>query len=253
MSQTVFIADLHLSEQTPSLNALFERCLRQWQGRIDALYVLGDFFDAWVGDDDDSAFIRHIKALLREFTRDTPLYLQHGNRDFLLGEAFAVTTGVCLLPEQVQIDLYGQTCVLVHGDELCTDDLAYQQFRLQSRNPQWQQAVLGKPLAERRLLAAQIRQMSETRKDAEGKSEISDATAAGIDALMRPFHASPMPVLIHGHTHRPATHRHEAAGGQPFTRHVLQDWYGNCGGYLLVDRTHGISTHRLDADSFKTD
>ena len=246
MSQTVLIADLHLSEHTPALNTLFEGCLKQWQGQIDALYILGDFFDAWVGDDDDSDFIRHIKTILADFARHTPLYLMHGNRDFLLGADFAAATGATLLPERSQITLYGQSYVLVHGDELCTDDLAYQQFRLQSRHPQWQAAMLAKPLAERRLLARQIRQMSESRKSAEGKSEIADATEAGVLALMQPYSATPMPTLIHGHTHRPAVHQHQL-NGQQFTRHVLQDWHGHSGGYLTIDAEHGVQSHLLSA------
>lgn len=244
MSQTVLIADLHLSEHTPQLNALFAGCLKQWQGQIDALYILGDFFDAWVGDDDDSEFIRHIKALLADFTRQTPIYFMRGNRDFLLGDAFAAATGIHMLPEHLLLHLYGRDYVLAHGDELCTDDLAYQQFRLQSRHPQWQAAVLAKPLAERRLLAGQIRQISESRKSAEGKSEMADATEAGVQILMQQYAANPMPTLIHGHTHRPAVHQH-SINGHTFSRHVLQDWHGETGGYTTVDAEHGVRSQHL--------
>lgn len=245
MKRSVFVADLHLSEHSPALNTLFERCLDAWQGQIDALYVLGDFFDAWVGDDDDGDFIRGIKTRLSAFTAHTPVYFLHGNRDFLLGTRFADETGIRLLPESVCVDLYGRRYVLAHGDSLCTDDTAYQAFRLQSHNPQWQQAVLAKPLAERRLMAGHIRQISEQRKSAEGKSEMSDATENGIQTLMQPYAADPMPTLIHGHTHRPAVHRHTCtANGLPFVRHVLQDWYGEDGGYLSVD-AQGVHPHRI--------
>ncbi|MCP2041701.1 UDP-2,3-diacylglucosamine hydrolase [Neisseria sp. HSC-16F19] len=245
MSRTVFVADLHLSEESVALNRLFERCLDTWQGQIDALYVLGDFFDAWVGDDDDSEFIRRIKTRLAEFTRHTPVYFLHGNRDFLLGAQFAQETGIRLLPETVAVELYGRRYVLAHGDSLCTDDTAYQAFRLQSHNPLWQQAVLAKPLAERRLLAGQIRHISEQRKTAEGKSEMSDATEDGVQALMQHHAADPMPTLIHGHTHRPAVHEHICqTNGLPFARHVLQDWYGEAGGYVSVD-ADGVHSHPL--------
>ncbi len=245
MSQTIMMADLHLSEHTPDLNTLFAGCLKQWRGRIDALYLLGDVFDAWVGDDDDSDFIRHIKSLLAEFTRHTPVYFVHGNRDFLIGADFARDTGITLLPASSLVRLYGHDYVLAHGDELCTDDLPYQQFRQQSRHPQWQATVLAKPLAERRLLAGQIRQMSETRKNDIGKAEISDATEAGIQALMADYAAKPMPTLIHGHTHRPAQHQHHTAEGLPFIRYVLPDWYAGHGGYLLIDSEHGPSCQTL--------
>lgn len=246
MSRTVFVADLHLSEHSPALNTLFERCLEAWQGDIDALYVLGDFFDAWVGDDDDSDFIRRIKSRLATFTRHTPVYFLHGNRDFLLGTRFATETGIQLLPEALRITLYSRDYVLVHGDSLCTDDTAYQAFRLQSHHPAWQQAVLAKPLAERRQLAGHIRHISEQRKSAEGKGEISDATEQGIQTLMQAYAAAPMPALIHGHTHRPAVHEHIlAANGQAFTRHVLPDWYGTAGGYACVDAC-GVQHRRID-------
>ena len=167
-TQTIFISDLHLSADVPQLNALFFQSLQDWRGKIDALYILGDFFDVWVGDDDDGPFIQSIKAALADFAQATPVFVQHGNRDFLLGEKFAAESGIRLLPEQFVAELYGKPYLLVHGDELCSDDVAYQQFRAQSRNPMWQAAVLMKPLAERRMLAGQIRMMSETKKNAEG-------------------------------------------------------------------------------------
>lgn len=231
MNQTVFIADLHLSAEHPELNELFLHHLRRWQGKTDALYILGDFFDAWIGDDDDAPFAVRIAEHLAEFTRHTPAYFVHGNRDFLLGADFARRSGIQLLPEHSLITLYGRPYVIAHGDELCTADLPYMQFRAQSRHPAWQAAVLGKPLAERRLLASQIRQMSELGKAENGKSEMSDATPEGIAALMQHYPAAD---LIHGHTHRPAVHNHTLPDGRSFTRYVLQDWYGSEGGCLLV-------------------
>lgn len=243
MNTTIFISDLHLSEHTPQLNQLFQRCLNQWQGNIDALYILGDFFDVWIGDDDDSDFIRNIKSQLKQFTSSTPVYFMHGNRDFLLGKQFAAETGIDLIEAPQLTQLYGQDYLLVHGDELCTNDLAYQQFRMQTRNPLWQMAVLNKPLAERRMLAGQIRQMSETRKNSEGKSEISDASENGIETLMSCQNQERLPTLIHGHTHRPAVHEH-LCHGVPFKRYVIQDWADDKGGYLAVDET-GVHVHEL--------
>ncbi|WP_245608537.1 UDP-2,3-diacylglucosamine diphosphatase [Stenoxybacter acetivorans] len=244
MNKTLLIADLHLAENTPALNQLFSGSLKQWQGNIDALYILGDFFDVWVGDDDDSAFARGIKETLRTFTQHTPIYWAHGNRDFLVGSAFAAETGVKIITSPHKVTLYGKDYVLTHGDELCTDDLAYQQFRQQSRNPLWQMFVLSKPLEERRLLAGQIRQMSETRKSEDGKSEISDATENGIQNLMQTFADNDiLPTLIHGHTHRPMVHQHRL-GDKNFARYVIQDWENGCGGYLRIDE-HGVSAHQL--------
>ena len=245
-SQTIFISDLHLSEQETQLNKLFFQSLDEWEGRIDALYILGDFFDAWVGDDDSSPFIDSIYTALKSFTEKTPVYLLHGNRDFLLGEQFEKASGVTLLPEQYVAELYGQAYLFVHGDELCTDDLPYQQFRLQARHPVWQAGVLAKTLAERKMMAEQIRQMSEVSKTAEGKSQMSDATEEGIQALLQQYfaHHSQTPILIHGHTHRPDVHEH-LVNGQTIKRYVLQDWYGNEGGYLSLNSQGEINVHKI--------
>lgn len=243
-TQTIFISDLHLSADVPELNVLFFRMLQQWQGKVDALYILGDFFDVWVGDDDDSPFIQSVVDALAVFAQHTPVFLLHGNRDFLLGKAFAEKSGITLLPEQYVAKLYGRSYLLAHGDELCTDDVAYQQFRLQSRNPMWQAAVLMKPLAERRMLAGQIRMMSETKKNIEGKSEISDVTEAGVQALLQRYADHEIAALIHGHTHRPAVHEH-LFEGKMLKRYVLQDWEGGKGGYLSVAANGEIESQLL--------
>ena len=244
MSQTIFIADLHLSEHSPELTELFLRQLHQWQSTADALYILGDLFDAWVGDDDRTPFTDHIAAELKAFAQHKPVYFIPGNRDFLLGQDFASRSGMTLLPEQHPIILYGRQYLLTHGDELCTADLPYMQFRAQSRQPQWQAAILAKPLAERRLLAQQIRQMSERGKAENGKSAVSDVTEEAVSALMAQH---PGADLIHGHTHRPATHRHTLPNGQSFTRFVLQDWYNKEGGCLVVS-PEGVSAQHLALD-----
>lgn len=238
--ETLIIADLHLSETTPKLNAYFRGCLQTWQGKIDALYILGDLFEIWVGDDDDSHFIATQLATLKEFSLYTPLFIMRGNRDFLLGETFAQQVGATLITDPYPLILYNQPYLLTHGDILCTDDLAYQQFRTQTRNPIWQQAMLAKSLSERHLLATQIRQMSEGNKIENGKNSISDATETGIQQIMQnTITDNSLPTLIHGHTHRPAIHKHQL-NNQTFKRYVIADWFESPdtiqGGFLTIDQ-----------------
>lgn len=236
-----FISDLHLSPDTPELTTLFEQTLAQWQGHIHTLYILGDLFDAWIGDDDDSPYAQHIAEILQQFSQHTPIYFQHGNRDFLLGERYAKQSGMTLLPEKYLISHQGHRYLLTHGDALCTDDIPYMQFRTQSRHPAWQAAILAKPLDERRMLATQIRQMSEQGKAENGQTAITDASPDTILKLMQPY---PNTTLIHGHTHRPASHTHQLANGESFQRHVIADWHHAQGGYLKADQD-GISAHSL--------
>lgn len=198
----------------------------------EAVYILGDLFEAWPGDDClAEPWPAAIAAALRQLTeRGCRLQLLHGNRDFLLGEAFCRATGTTLLADPCTIDLAGTPAVLLHGDSLCTDDLAYQQFRRQVRDPAWQQAVLARPLAERRALARQLREQSESAKADKGEA-IMDVNAG---AVAEAFRQSGCRVMIHGHTHRPA--RHDlAVDGQACTRWVLPDWYDGRGGYLRCD------------------
>ena len=233
---THFISDLHLADDTPALNQLFLDTLRQWRGRIDALYILGDLFEYWVGDDDDSGYLDAPLAALREFAAATPLYVMRGNRDFLLGQGFEARSGAKLLDDPTLTDIHGQRILLSHGDALCTDDAAYQQFRALSRSPQWQQAMLAKPLAERHAIARHARAQSEMNKQQTGLTAISDVTEAAVQALLA---AHDWPTLIHGHTHRPAHHRHQA-GERGASRWVIQDWHGERGGYLRLGEA-GVS------------
>lgn len=235
-----FISDLHLNEDQPWLGELFAHCLHDWVGRIDALYILGDLFEYWVGDDDDNGFHQQMLQLMQVFSRQTPLYVMHGNRDFLLGKAFEQLSGAHLLPAQHQLSAYGHDYLLLHGDELCTDDLPYQQFRQMVRQSAWQQAFLAKPLAERHAIARQIRQQSEARKQADGPSEISDVSP---EAVLQTLAAHPDCTLIHGHTHRPACHDYQLAG-QTRQRWVIRDWHDGQGGYLRLD-AQGLSAHLL--------
>lgn len=235
-----FISDLHLAEDTPELNQLFLHILAQWRGKIDGLYILGDLFEYWIGDDDDSVFLTPILQAMKQFAADTPLFVMHGNRDFLLGEGFCQRSGAALLPDPTLINVHGRDILLSHGDALCTDDQAYQQFRTVSRNPSWQQAMLAKPLAERHVIAKQARLQSEMAKQQNGLNSISDVTESAVLSLLEQHG---WPWLIHGHTHRPAQHQY-SQGANTSCRWVIQDWYGHQGGYLQLDE-HGISAYPL--------
>jgi UDP-2,3-diacylglucosamine hydrolase len=234
------ISDLHLSEDTPDLSQLFSESLLSWSGKIDALYILGDLFEYWIGDDDDSPFIQSIQNIMLQFSSRTSLFVMHGNRDFLLGSAFARRSGATLISDPTELVHAGQRYLLSHGDALCSDDLVYQQFRSQSRNPAWQQAMLARPLAERRAIARQARLSSQASKQANGLNAISDVTDTAVHALLDEHH---WPVLIHGHTHRPAVHR-LSLKDKTSQRWVIADWHDGHGAYLRLDQ-EGLSAHSL--------
>jgi UDP-2,3-diacylglucosamine hydrolase len=218
---TLFISDLHLDETRPQIVELFTLFLARDARGADALYILGDLFESWIGDDDDAPLAARVADGLRAL-RDsgTPVYFMHGNRDFLLGERYAEHAEMTLLADPTVIDLAGERTLLMHGDTLCTDDIEYQKFRTLVRNPQWQRQFLAKPLAERRAFAAQAR--GESRKQTALKAaEIMDVNQAAVESAMR---AHDVRRLIHGHTHRPATHRFDL-GGPAAERIVLGDWY----------------------------
>ncbi|MDF0604973.1 UDP-2,3-diacylglucosamine diphosphatase [Neisseriaceae bacterium TC5R-5] len=239
-----FISDLHLAEDTPALNQLFLDTLQCWQGQLEALYILGDLFECWVGDDDDSTFLAKPLAAMQQFAIYTPLYVMHGNRDFLLGEGFCQRSGGQLIADPTVISAYGQHYLLSHGDALCTDDHAYQQFRQISRSQIWQQAMLARPLTERHAIARQARQQSEMAKQQNGLSAISDVTDSAVTRLLAEHN---WPTLIHGHTHRPAQHLHQQAQ-HCAQRWVIPDWHDQQGAYLRLDAS-GLSSHPLPADS----
>jgi UDP-2,3-diacylglucosamine hydrolase len=227
LTKTLFISDLHLDPARPEATARFHRFLEGAVPGADALYILGDLFEYWVGDDGLVLdFPKAIAADLSRVSRDVPLYFMHGNRDFLAAGAFGAATGAELIADPTRVDLYGRSTLLMHGDTLCTDDLAYQRFRAQVRSPAWQQAVLARPLAERVAMAKGLREESDSAK--QGKSmEIMDVSR---DAVERAFAESGCDVMIHGHTHRPGHHVYRVEG-RDRERWVLPDWYRG-GGYL---------------------
>lgn len=230
LAPTYFISDLHLEASRPKISEAFRHFLFETSLDAKAIYILGDFVDAWIGDDDNSAFVRQIQDWLKQrCDQGTPIYFIHGNRDFLIGEAFAKNTGVTLLPESHVVDMYGSSLLILHGDQLCSEDVDYQKFRQKVRQSKWQAKMLAYPLWFRKLLAAYMRRRS--RKAHENKSdEIMDVTATTVAAYFKKYGVINM---IHGHTHRPARHR-ESHNGSECARIVLGDW-GKSGWYYKVD------------------
>ena len=217
----LFISDLHLDEARPQITDLFVRLLAAEARTVDALYILGDLFESWIGDDDDAPLASRVADALRGLRESgVPIYFMHGNRDFLLGADYAACAGMQLLGDPTVVELDGERTLLMHGDTLCVDDVEYQKFRALVRNPAWQAQFLAKPLAERRAFAAQAR--GESRKQTAIKAaEIMDVNQRAVASTMR---AHGVRRLIHGHTHRPATHRFELEGAVA-ERIVLGDWY----------------------------
>ena len=227
LRRTLFISDLHLDASRPEATARFEKFLAETAPGSDALYILGDLFEYWVGDDGLSLQFPHLIAEeLKGAASKLPVRFMHGNRDFLVANEFSRATGVELVADPMKVDLYGRRTLLMHGDTLCTDDTEYQAFRAQVRDPAWQRAALARPLNERVAMAQGLRADSEDAKA--GKSmQIMDVSARAVEEA---FAASGCDLLIHGHTHRPGRHVHRV-DGRECERWVLPDWYGR-GGYL---------------------
>ena len=236
MSCSLFISDLHLAPSRQWVSRAFTDFLEAHQSRCEALYILGDLFEAWVGDDDDSELANEVRSALKQFTEAGPrLYLMQGNRDFLLGEDFCRQVGATLLQDPTVVDLYGTPTLLMHGDTLCSEDTEYLAFRTMTRNPAWQHQALSKSLSERRLLAAQLRQGSAEAMSNKAE-DIMDATAVEVARVMAEAGVNS---LIHGHTHRPQQHR-EPLG----TRWVLGDWDRQA--WFISASPDNISLHSYD-------
>jgi len=220
-ARTLFISDLHLDETRPGIVAQFERFLASVAPGADALYILGDLFEYWVGDDALALpFNARVAARLKAASASVPIAFMHGNRDFVAAAGFSAATGARLIEDPTTVEIYGKRALLLHGDTLCTDDTAYQAFRKQVRDPRWQAAALARPIGERIAIAQDLRLKSEGAK--QGKSmAIMDVAAAAVEEA---FRASGCEVMIHGHTHRPARHVHTVDGSER-VRWVLADWY----------------------------
>jgi UDP-2,3-diacylglucosamine hydrolase len=228
---SLFVSDLHLTEDRPGANEAFFAFAEGPAARAQALYILGDLFEYWIGDDDlGSPFHSVIAGFLRRLSRaGVAVRVMHGNRDFLLAQAFCEASGAQLLPDPSIVQAGGQPTLLMHGDTLCTADFEYQAWRRQARSDQWQRSFLGRPLDERRDAVLKLREKSR---------QVVRATPAEImdvepDAVMEAFRAHGVSRMVHGHTHRPGHHVLEV-DGRRCERWVLPDWYGP-GGYLQID------------------
>jgi UDP-2,3-diacylglucosamine hydrolase len=213
----LLISDLHLDPARPGLTRAFLDFLSNTAAGASALYILGDFFNVWIGDDDDAPLCAEVSRALKQLSASgTAVYLMHGNRDFLMGDAWAQACGARLILEPHILEQNGAQFVLAHGDALCTRDTDYMAFRAMVRDPQWQRAFLARPLAERRAFAEQARARSKT-MSSNKPDDIMDVTQAEVETLLA---ASKVATLIHGHTHRPAVHKLQDGR----TRIVLGDW-----------------------------
>lgn len=240
MPDTLFISDLHLDPERPAVTELFLELLDTRARAADAIYILGDLFEAWVGDDDTGPMnLAVCEGLKNCAVAGTPVFIMHGNRDFLLGARFATASGCTLLGDPTLIDLYGTPTLLMHGDLLCTDDTEYMAFRTMVRDSEWQRQLLSRPLEERQQMAREMRDRS--REQTGGKPEsIMDVNK---EAVIKTMTDHKVRRLIHGHTHRPAIHD-LLVSGEPAQRIVLGDWYEQ--GSLLECTASGCRLEELD-------
>ncbi|MDA0705265.1 MAG: UDP-2,3-diacylglucosamine diphosphatase [Proteobacteria bacterium] len=218
---TLFISDLHLEAERPDIGNQFIEFLKTEAMEADDLYILGDLFEAWVGDDDPNTHYAKIKMAIRKVVdKGVPVYFMHGNRDFMIGRRFTNETGVVILTDPYPVDMYGQKALLSHGDVLCTDDAQYQRVRLMTRDPDWQASILAKPLKERLRIAEEARRQS-LERTLNMTMNIMDVNQ---DAVRRVITEHGVDVLLHGHTHRPGIHSIDL-GNRKAQRIVLGDWY----------------------------
>ncbi len=243
MEHCLFISDLHLCDSRPQITSAFIAFLKKTASKAQALYILGDLFEYWPGDDAIETGMHHsiIKALKNLSVSGVKVFFMAGNRDFLIGDSFASATDMTILSDPSIVMLYQQAVLLSHGDALCTDDIAYQQFRTEVRSAAWQAQFLSQPLAKRIAYIDDLRAKSEQAKSTKSM-EIMDVNAEAVDALLRK-HAYP-PLFIHGHTHRPMRHLH-ITDDKTSERWVLGDWYEQ-GSYLALSAA-GCAVHKLEA------
>ncbi|MCJ7815663.1 MAG: UDP-2,3-diacylglucosamine diphosphatase [Xanthomonadales bacterium] len=236
MPTTLFISDLHLEDKAPERTEWLLTFLSGPASKDEAVYILGDLFEFWIGDDALSATAQRVaEATVVLHKQGVPCHFMHGNRDFLVGQVYASDAGLQLLPETCVIDLYGTPTLLLHGDTLCTDDVEYQAFRVQARNPDWKAAILALPVAERLKLAQDARAASMSHTGST-PMDIMDVNPGAVADALRAHKVSRM---IHGHTHRPAHHTLDLSGVST-ERIVLADWY-NAGSYLEVSSAGAVS------------
>ena len=222
MTKQWFISDLHLAIERPHTLTLFEHFLASYPQPGERLFILGDLFDVWIGDDDDAELANRVRRALRSASdRGVKTFIQRGNRDLIMGKRLVRECGAMLLPDCFVTTVAGQSTLLMHGDLLCTDDVDYQKMRRRFRNPLFQWLMLRKPLQERRRIVAQYRSRSRE-LTALKPADIMDVNAATVVRFLKKHRVSQ---LIHGHTHRPAQHEHQLPDGTLATRLVLPEWH----------------------------
>ena len=224
-----FISDLHLQESRPDITEAFLDFLDDTASKAEKLYILGDLFEAWIGDDDQNNFISEIPEALLKTNKTTKIFFMHGNRDFLIGTKFASSSGFELLNDPTIEEMFGNNVLLMHGDLLCTEDHDYQAFRKTSRDPKWQDEFLNKSIQERQEIAHNLRTISKEATEIK-KDEIMDVSQTEVIRIME---ESSVNLLIHGHTHRPNSHNIKV-NDQPAERIVLGDW-DEYGWYIWMD------------------
>jgi UDP-2,3-diacylglucosamine hydrolase len=237
---TYFIADLHLSPERPAITRAFDQFIEQRASKADALYILGDLFEAWIGDDDPSPLSRHVIAQLRQLSEGgTSVYFQHGNRDFLVAKRFSAQTGATLLPGIHLVELYGRQVLVLHGDAMCLEDVDYQKFRRKVRLPVVRWLLTRLPLKKRMQIAADWRARS-TEQSSTKAAEIMDVSPREVERLMRDYGVYTM---IHGHTHRPARHPLQI-DDHSAERIVVGDWGPNT--WIVKAEPNTLELERLD-------
>ena len=240
MRHTLFISDLHLAPERSGIADSFFRFIKGPAAEAEAVYILGDLFEYWIGDDDLSdSFNASIADALAALSRGgVAVRLMQGNRDVLMGEDFAARCGASMVADPALLDLYGTRTLVMHGDTLCTDDVEYMKWRAKARNPEFQAKFLAQPIPARKQLILGMRQKSEEHKQGQAPA-IMDVAAQTVERVLR---ESGYPRMIHGHTHRPARHVH-IVDGRECERWVLNAWYER-GGYLRCDAS-GCAAHLL--------
>ena len=244
MTRQWFISDLHLALDRPATLLLFDHFCTAYPGTGDRLFILGDLFDAWIGDDDDGELASHVRRILAALsTRGVEVAIQRGNRDFLMGQRLMRECGAALLRDCHVTAVAGQPTLLMHGDLLCTDDIAYQRWRRRMRNPLVKWFLLRKPLSERRRIAAELRRRSGEAKSMKA-AEIMDVNTATVVRYLQRYGVRQ---LIHGHTHRPQVHHHALPGGDNATRVVLPEWHTDHVA-VWVDDGNSLQSHTVRGD-----
>ena len=245
----IFISDLHLQQSHPETRQAFFDFLRLHAIKARQLYLLGDLFEYWVGDDDVSdPFNAAVVTAIRQVSEaGIEIFWMAGNRDFLVGNDFAQAAGLTLLPDPAVVNIAGLKIALAHGDAQCTDDVSYMAFRAMVRQPEWQQEFLAKPLAQRKAVVAAMRSDS---REAQ-KSKTYDIMDVNAEAIQRLFRESATSIMIHGHTHRPARHEYKLDASHAATRYVLPDW--ECdggverGGWISIDADGTVNRYDTKA------